>query len=216
MMDGAKTADMEDRRVLLYSHDTYGLGHLRRARAIAQALTLADGGLSALIMTGSPIAGRFDFPDRVDYIRLPGVVKTLDGDYASRNLGVDLADTVGLRAALIETSDATFSPDLLIVDKEAWGFRNELAGTLAAAKARGARIVLGIRDVLDAPEPLAEEWARKGHVDAIEQFFDEIWIYGLPQICRPLDGLGLGPRWEERTIYTGYLRRESPVWPHDY
>ena len=67
------------RRALLYSHDTFGLGHLRRARTIASALTERDPGLAALILTGSPIAGRFDFPDRVDHVRLPGVVKLADG-----------------------------------------------------------------------------------------------------------------------------------------
>ncbi|MEO1613817.1 MAG: hypothetical protein AAFU55_15900, partial [Pseudomonadota bacterium] len=89
------------RRVLLYSHDTFGLGHLRRSRTIAQALTAADPDLSALIMTGSPVAGRFDFPDRVDHVRLPGVVKLPDGAYASHNLGVDIDETTALRSALL-------------------------------------------------------------------------------------------------------------------
>ena len=48
------------RRVLLYSHDTFGLGHLRRSRTIASAMAAADPDLSALITTGSPIAGRFE------------------------------------------------------------------------------------------------------------------------------------------------------------
>lgn len=203
------------RRALLYSHDTFGLGHLRRTRAIAQALTEDDPAAAALIVTGSPIAGRFDFPDRVDHVRLPGVVKLADGDYATQNLGLALDETVALRAALIEAAEAAFRPDLLIVDKEAWGFRNELAGTLAHARRRGARIVLGIRDVLDAPEPLAREWARKGHAEAIRRWFDEIWVYGVPEICRPLEGLGLGPEVMARVVYTGYLRREAPDWPEE-
>ena len=58
-MDGSAQA-RHDRRALLYSHDTFGLGHLRRSRTITTALTEADPHLSALIVTGSPIAGRFD------------------------------------------------------------------------------------------------------------------------------------------------------------
>lgn len=198
------------RRVLLYSHDTFGLGHLRRSRTIALALTRSDPGLAALIVTGSPIVGRFGFPDRVDHVRLPGIVKLPDGEYASHNLGVSIDETVRLRAEILSASDRAFRPDLVIVDKEAWGFRNELAPMLAAARNRGARIVLGVRDVLDEPVALRAEWERKGHVEAIERFYDEIWVYGLPQICRPLEGLGLSPRWEAegRIIYTGYLRRE--------
>jgi predicted glycosyltransferase len=123
---------------------------------------------------------------------------------------------VRLRTEIISAADRVFRPDLLIVDKEAWGFRNELADTLRAARYRGARIVLGVRDVLDEPEHLAEEWRRKGHLEAIERFYDEIWIYGLPQICRPLEGLPLTRETEEKIIYTGYLRRENPDWPQEF
>lgn len=201
------------RRVMLYSHDTFGLGHLRRSRALAQALTARDPSLSALIVTGSPVAGRFDFPERVDHVRLPGVVKQPDGSYRSHNLGVDVEDTVSLRAALLAAAEASFAPDVLIVDKEPCGFRGELIETLEVARRRGARIVLGVRDVLDAPEPLREEWARKGAVEAVERFYDDIWIYGPPEIHHPLDALSLSPAARSRILYTGYLRREAPSWP---
>ncbi|MEO0363664.1 MAG: glycosyltransferase [Pseudomonadota bacterium] len=201
------------RRVLFYSHDTFGLGHLRRSRTIATALAGAMTDLSALIMTGSPIAGRFDFPYRVDHVRLPGVVKLPEGAYASHNLGVDIDETVKLRAALLSAAEETFDPDLLIVDKEAWGFRNELTATLETAKRRGAKLVLGIRDVLDEPGVLRREWERKGAVDAIERYYDEIWVYGLPEICEPLAGLPISDRMLSKVRYTGYLRRETPPWP---
>lgn len=201
---------------LLYSHDTFGLGHLRRSRTIATALTEADPRASALIVTGSPIAGRFDFPARVDHVRLPGVVKHSDGSYTSSNLRLDIDRMAELRGAIIAATDREFDPSLLIVDKEPWGFRNEMAETLAAARKRGARIVLGLRDVLDDDDALAREWERKGALDAIEQFYDEIWIYGIPEMCEPLRGLGLSKRMEERIVYTGYLRREPPDWPAEH
>ena len=203
-------------RTLLYSHDTFGLGHLRRSRTIASALVEAEPARSALIVTGSPIAGRFDFPERVDHVRLPGVVKMADGSYTSSNLALDIDEMVSLRGAIIAATDAQFAPDLLIVDKEPWGFRQEMADTLAAARARGARIVLGIRDVLDDEDALAREWERKGAVDAIERYYDEIWIYGLPEVCQPLAGLGLSARMERRIVYTGYLRREAADGPAEF
>jgi predicted glycosyltransferase len=214
-MTGATSASgfSHDKRTLLYSHDTFGLGHLRRSRTIATALIEADPDCSALIVTGSPIAGRFDFPERVDHVRLPGVVKLADGSYTSSNLRMDIDEMVGLRGAIIATAERAFQPDLVIVDKEPWGFRHELADTLRAARDRGARIVLGIRDVLDDEDALAREWERKGAIDAIEEFYDEIWIYGIPQICRPLAGLGLSAQMEQKAIYTGYLRRDAADWP---
>ena len=200
-------------RVLLYSHDTFGLGHLRRSRTIATALVDANPDRSALIVTGSPIAGRFDFAERIDHVRLPGVVKQPDGSYTSLNLNLSIDDMVQLRGAIIAATARQYAPDLLIVDKEPWGFRQELRETLEAMKAAGARIILGIRDVLDDEDVLHAEWARKNALEAIERYYDEIWVYGIPAICEPLTGLGLSARMESRIRYTGYLRREAPEWP---
>ncbi len=62
-------------RVLIYSHDSFGLGHLRRCRAIAHAICEDFEDLSVLILSGSPIIGSFDFRSRVDFVRVPGVIK---------------------------------------------------------------------------------------------------------------------------------------------
>lgn len=207
-------------RIMLYSHDTFGLGHLRRSRALAQAITAADRSASALILTGSPVAGRFDFPARVDHVRLPGVTKRRDGTYVSQTLGMDIEETTDLRAGLIRSTAEQYEPDVLIVDKEPTGFRGELLPTLEMLLERGrARLVLGLRDVLDEPAVLAAEWARKGAVAATEKFYDEIWIYGLRSIYDPTDGLPLSAEARARMHWTGYLRRslagQADVPPQD-
>jgi predicted glycosyltransferase len=104
-----------------------------------------------------------------------------------------------------------FQPDVFIVDKEALGLRGELEGTLESLKARGTRLVLGLRDVLDEPEALAQEWRRKRVIPAIEQLYDDIWIYGLKGIYDPLQGIGLSASVAARTTFTGYLKRSRPV-----
>lgn len=196
-------------RVLFYSHDTFGLGHLRRSRAIAAAITKDDAGLSALILTGSPVVGRFTFPEHVDHIRLPGVTKMSDGSYISQTLGLDIDETTNLRAGLIRSAAEYYVPDLLIVDKEPTGFRGELLPTLKYLKDNGkTKLVLGLRDVLDSPETLAVEWERKGASKAAEEFYDEIWVYGLKSIYDPTEGLDLPQSVRKRMHWTGYLRRE--------
>ena len=196
-------------RILLYSHDTFGLGHLRRSRTIAATLVNADPMCSALILTGSPVAGRFTFPGRVDHVRLPGVTKLQDGAYSSEALGLDIDETTWLRAGLIETAVERFAPDLVIVDKEPTGFRGELLPSLERLRAKGtAKIVLGLRDVLDSPDVLREEWARKGAIEAVSRFYDEIWVYGLKNIYDPTAGLDLPREVRARMVWTGYLRRE--------
>jgi predicted glycosyltransferase len=197
------------RRVVLYSHDTFGLGHLRRSRALASALTQSDTVQSAIILTGSPVAGRFTFPERVDHVRLPGVTKLPDGSYISQTLGLDIEEITSLRAGLIESAIEQYAPDLLIVDKEPTGFRGELLPTLKRLKAdRKTKIVLGLRDVLDEPKVLATEWARKGAIEATEEFYDDIWIYGVKSVYDPTTGLDLSPETRDRMHWTGYLRRE--------
>lgn len=201
---------MSPDRVMIYSHDTFGLGHLRRACAIANAIVADNPAVSVLIVSGSPVIGNYEFDPGVDYVRIPGVVKQPDGDYRSLNLNMDLDEAVALRAAIIARTAEAFRPGLFIVDKEPTGFRGEVMPALELMRAAGARLVLGIRDILDEPALLVPEWARKGATEALAACYDEIWIYGLPQIYEPLEALGLSDEVRRRIVYTGYLRREVP------
>ncbi len=197
-------------RVLFYSHDTFGLGHLRRSRTMAAALTASDDQMSALIITGSPVAGRFTFPERVDYVRLPGVTKRSDGSYVSEKLSFDIEETTVIRAGLIKSLVELFMPDIIVVDKEPTGFRGELRPALEWLHKKGnTKLILGLRDVLDGPDLLAEEWERKGAVQAMEKYYHEIWVYGLKSVYDPTEGLPLSESVKRRMVWTGYLRREA-------
>ena len=198
-------------RVLIYSHDSFGLGHLRRCRAIAHSLVSHDPDISVLILSGSAIIGNFDFGARIDFVRLPGVIKLQDGEYSPLNLHMDIEEMVDLRAAIIRQTAESFAPDLFLVDKEPLGLRGEVAETLRMLKARGTALALGIRDILDEPAPLAAEWARKRAMPALEHLYDELWIYGLQPIFDPLQGLGAPDAVRRKMIYTGYLRRSVPA-----
>ncbi|MFL5129203.1 MAG: glycosyltransferase family protein, partial [Microvirga sp.] len=173
-------------RVLIYSHDTFGLGHLRRSRAIANAIVQDRPDTSVVIISGSPVIGNFEFDSGVDYIRIPGVTKLPDGDYRSLNLNVELDEAVGLRQALILQAAKAFKPDVFIVDKEPTGFRGEVVPALDYLKAAGCHLVLGIRDVMDEPALLVPEWERKGAKEALIHYYDEIWVYGLKDVYQPL------------------------------
>lgn len=200
-------------RILIYSHDTFGLGHLRRCSAIAHALCQENEELSVLILSGSPIIGSFDFRSRVDFVRIPGVIKLRNGEYTSLTLPMAVEDTIEMRASIIQHTAEIYDPDILIIDKEPLGLRGELAATLDVLRKRGTHIVLGLRDVLDEPRMLEPEWKRKNAVPALEAYFDEIWVYGLPQICEPLAGIKLPASVARKMVYTGYLRRFAQSTP---
>ncbi len=201
----------DHKRALIYSHDTFGLGHLRRCRAIAHSLVDADPSLSVLILSGSPIIGSFDFRSRVDFVRIPGVIKLRNGEYVSLNLHIDIEETLAMRSSIIRYTADIFDPDIMIVDKEPLGLRGEMTPALDLLRARGTPLVLGLRDVMDEPSALESEWERKNAIPALSEYYDEIWVYGLPQICDPLDGLDLPASVRRRMVYTGYLRRNAPA-----
>jgi len=68
---------------------------------------------------------------------------------------------------------------------------------------------------MDEPGLLAPEWERKQVVPALQRYFDDIWVYGLPQICDPLEGIELPKSVRKRMTYTGYLKRSLPkLKPH--
>jgi len=195
----------KNKRVLIYSHDSFGLGHLRRCRKIAHSLVARRKAASVLILSGSPIIGSFDFRTRVDFVRIPGVIKLRNGEYSSLSLHMDIAEVLEMRAAIIRHTAEAFAPDLLIVDKEPLGLRGEIHDTLRIMKAAGTRLVLGLRDVMDDPDALAVEWQRKNPVPALKDLYDDILVYGLREVCDPLAGIDLPDQVRQKMIYTGYL-----------
>lgn len=206
----------ESARILIYSHDTFGLGHLRRCRSIAHALVAGRKNLSVLVLSGSPIIGSFDFRARVDFVRIPGVIKLRNGEYSSLSLHMDIGDVMQLRTEILRHTARAFEPNIVLVDKEPLGLRGEMLETLEQQKAAGSRLVLGLRDVMDDPDALAAEWERKNPIPALTDLYDDIWIYGQPQICDPLAGIALPYGVRDKMTYTGYLRRSLPEFGPGY
>src|SRR5690242_9815357 len=201
---------LDNARILIYSHDSFGLGHLRRCRAIAHAIVDRYKGVSVLILSGSPIIGSFDFLPRVDFVRIPGVVKLTNGEYQSLGLHIDLDQTMAMRAAIIQQTAESLRPHLFHVDKEPLGLKGEVTRTLRMLKARGTTLVLGLRDIMDEPAMLVREWKRKKVLPALENLYDEIWVYGLARFADPLAGVACPASVRAKMVYTGYLRRSVP------
>jgi predicted glycosyltransferase len=78
---------------------------------------------------------------------------------------------------------------------------------------RGVPLILGLRDVMDEPGLLAPEWERKNVLPALRDLYDDIWVYGLPQVCDPLAGIDLPRSVRQKMTYTGYLPRSLPTKP---
>lgn len=200
-------------RLMMYAHDTYGLGHLRRSLAIANHLARTIPDLSTLLVTGSPVAHSFALPPRTDYVKLPSVVKTGDEQYRSRDLDLSPDCVIGLRAALITDVAMHFEPDVLLVDHAPRGMRGEALPALRALRRGSPRthLVLGLRDVLDDPEKVRRQWADEDMYGVIEDLYDRVLIYGQADLFDPVEAYAFPPSVAGRTRFCGYIQREDPI-----
>ncbi|MCM2397347.1 glycosyltransferase family protein [Rhizobium sp. S95] len=214
------TGQSRKARILMYSHDTFGLGHLRRCRTIAHSLVEDYRGLQVLIISGATIAGAFDYRARVDFMKIPSVIKLRNGEYTSMDQHIDVKATIRMRQSIILHTAETFQPDIFIIDKEPLGLRGEVEETLRFLKARGTTLILGLREVMDAPHLLDAEWKRNDVLHKIGSLYDNIWVYGPPDFYDPLTGLDVPDSIREKMNFVGFLQRkasvERPQPPEDY
>jgi len=196
--------------ILMYSHDTYGLGHIRRTMAIARTLVQPD--VNILILTGSPIAGRYNLPHGVDFVRIPGMIKQSNTVYVPHSIKVDPQQAIAIRRNIITAATRTFKPDLFIVDKVPVGLKGEIKPTLKWLRRNSpeTRIVLGLRDILDNSENTCKEWSRKNYTEVLRELYTEIWVYGDQSLYDPVVEYAIPGDIAAKTHFTGYIPRKRP------
>ncbi len=193
-------------RIALYSHDTCGLGHMRRNLLIAEALERAFPKVNILMITGAREVAAFRFPDGVDAVTLPSLYKEENDRYRSRSLRFDINDLITMRSRLIRTSIEAFAPDLFIVDKVARGTMNELDDTLVYIREQtNTRCILGLRDILDQPDIVQNEWQKAGSRETIAKYYDAVWVYGDPNVYEADRLYNFPADTTDKLSYTGYL-----------
>jgi len=196
-------------KVFLYSHDTYGLGHLRRNLAIAEHLLGRTPAFSVRMLTGSPVIGTWRLPDKLDVTALPPVVKTGVETYAPRYSTLPFGLVKAYREALILKAVIDESPDILLVDHAPAGMNGELLSTLAFIRRElpGTQVILGLRDILDSPETVREIWRQQGIVPLLESLYDRVLVYGCRSVFDVVAGYGIPPHVAEKLSYCGYVSR---------
>ena len=198
-------------RILIYCHDIFGLGHLSRSLAIAHGITNHYPQASVLILTGSPVAGNFRFGDRVEFIRIPGVVRPVGKNFEPRKLQIGIKEVFAIRSALIEQTAEKFDPHLFLVDTKPTGLDDEILPALELLRKKGCKLILGLRDIMDGSQALSSEWNALGVIPLLEDVYDQIWVYGLKEYHDTLQGLDLPPHIMDKVVYTGYFRRQLPL-----
>lgn len=198
-------------RVLTYSHDSYGLGHLRRTVTLATALVNRGRHVHALCITGSPVPDLFPLPERCDLVKLPSIGKSEDGTYTARRLPMSPTEITSLRSDLITATVRSFRPDLLLVDHTAIGPGGELLPVLRRLRHENfqTRVVLGMRDVLDTPLRARAELQRDHAFEVMRTCYDQVLVYGDRSVFDPVREYGFPDDIATKTVFTG------PVVPAD-
>jgi predicted glycosyltransferase len=205
---GAAIAAPERRRprVAFYSHDTMGMGHLRRNLLIAAAMTRSSVSAEALIISGASETAWFSQQAGMDCVTLPALHKDICGQYKSRSFDWSLERILAFRSRIIAATIECFQPDVFVVDKVPRGIGNELDAALNSLRQNSdTHCVLGLRDVLDDPQTVQREWKASSNDEAIARYFDEVWIYGDPVVYDSISEYGFSSEIADKTHYTGYL-----------
>jgi predicted glycosyltransferase len=194
----------------MYSHDSFGLGHLRRTLALAEAFVEHDPGASVLILTGSTVSGTFRMSRGIDIVKLPSAVKVANGVYEPSRMQIGFETLRNLRSSLILSTVEAFTPDAFVVDKAPLGMKREVIPALKLLRSEwpSTLTVLGLRDVMDDPARIRRDWREGRIAPAIENFYDTILVYGPREIYDPLAEYGLSDATLRRCHYVGYVGRD--------
>lgn len=202
------------RRVLFYSHDGTGLGHLRIVLGVASAYAQLRPQDSLLLLTGSLQAGAFDLPPTLDFIKLPAMPKRdlyaslppTEGFTGSHN------STIRFRSALALAAAQAFDPDLVIVDHAPGGLFQELVPSIDALRQRDPRprFALLMRDITFGPSQTRDIWTGERVYPLLDEIYDQILVYGDREVFDPTTAYAMSPSAAEKTSFCGYL---APVPP---
>ncbi len=198
-------------KILMYSHDTYGLGHIRRTLAIAKSIRSIPANI--LILTGSPLVGRFNIPRNVDFVRIPGMIKITNEEYLPLSMKLEATQVLKIRESIIFSTAESFAPNFFVVDKAPLGLKKEVVKTLNWIKQslRTCKTILGLRDIMDSSEETVREWKDKDVYGAMDQLYDEIWVYGVKEYYNPITEYKIPDKIANKIYFTGYIPRYVPT-----
>lgn len=201
------------KKILIYSQDGLGLGHLRRNLNICRQLKKRHRQVSCLIIADSPVAPFFKMPAHCDFVKIPTIVKVDSGVWRSNRLPVEYTELVAMRAEIIRNIILSFRPHVFVVDHMPHGALGELAQPLEMLKKHSphTKVVLGLRDILGAPDTICRQWQKEGAFTAAEAFYDAINIYGCAELFDAMAEYNFPPALLHKTRYCGYVCRENAL-----
>ena len=199
-------------RLMVYSHDSFGLGNIRRMLAICEHLLDTVPDLSVLIVSGSPMLQSFRVQQGIDYIKLPCLKRAESGDLGVRFLDLGVEQIVRLRRELILSTIVSFEPEVVLVDKKPDGLAGEMEPSLRYIKCHlpRTRIMLVLRDILDAPARTISAWTHRGCYNTVQWYYDDVLVLGTRQIFDACSEYCFPKAVRAKVRFCGYVARGVP------
>jgi len=199
-------------KLLICSNETRGLGRFRRALSLSRFLQAHLQDVSILILTGSSMIHGFRLPPGVDLIKLPTLSWHGGWAFTSKYLPLPFEEVRRLRERIIMETALVYQPHLFLVDLFPPGIGEELLSTLQALKdGRRTALAFGLRDVRDEPELVQARWQADHTIPVLEDFYDEIWVYGCQTLYDPIKEYQLPDSVAQKVRFCGYLGTELPA-----
>ncbi|MCB1742246.1 MAG: response regulator [Gammaproteobacteria bacterium] len=207
---GSRPDGPASKTVVMYSHDGFGLGHLRRHINIASRLVNELHDVNVLLLVGCPVGEMFDLPPGVDFVKLPSIVKAATNTWVPSRLRLTPESAGELRARLIQRTVELTEPRVLLVDHLPAGAWNELLPTLRMLRgmADGPKVVLGLRDILDSPAVVRRTWQEQGLYEVVRSYYDAVLVYGREEVFDTARAYGFDRLMPVSVRYCGYVRGE--------
>jgi len=198
-------------KILIYSQDGFGLGHLRRNLNICLQIKKRSPEASILIIADSPVAPFFKMPPKCDFVKIPTIVKVDTGVWRPDRLTMPYRELLTIRSEIIKNVALSFQPHIFMVDHMPHGALGELAMPLEFIKKHSphTKIVLGIRDILGAPNVIHQQWQNEGAFAAADTYYDAINIYGCADVYDVISEYNFPPALVAKANYCGYVCRED-------
>ncbi|NGX41845.1 MAG: UDP-N-acetylglucosamine--N-acetylmuramyl-(pentapeptide) pyrophosphoryl-undecaprenol N-acetylglucosamine transferase [Chlamydiae bacterium] len=199
-------------RIAVYTHDTFGLGHIRRCLNIIHQLSREMPHAAILLVTGSPALQYLkDLPSNVDIVKIPTIVKTGAKGSLPSHIPLGLPEIALLRSRIIRETILAYQPDVFMVDNFPLGAQSELFPLLKDLKPLHTKTILGLRDILDGPEVVRAGWKRQGVYDVLDRYYDKILIYGVQNIFDAVKEYAIPHKVAKKVCFCGYLTTNEPI-----
>ena len=202
--------------VLIYVQHLLGIGHLMRARVIAEAL--ADAGFDVhLVSGGMPIGGRL--PRGVHTIQLPPI-RVSDASFTplrdAQFEPIDDAYRETRRTLLLEAYERA-RPAAVLFETFPFGRRSlrfELFPLLERIEASDPRplVVASIREILQVQQKRERE---REMLDWAARWFDAIVVHGDRRFARFEDTYAFADELTPPVHYTGFVRNDDAPLAHE-